>query len=63
MYTDPTETTERDFENEINTLENRVHRLGCEKFALKRALNEIVAILTDKQKEQVKQTLEFIKYY
>lgn len=63
MYTDPTETTERDFENEINTLENRVFRLDSEKFALKRALNEVVSILTDEQKEQVKQTLEFIKYY
>ncbi len=60
---DPTETTERDFDNEINTLENRVFRLDSEKFALKRALKEVVAILTDEQKEQVKQTLEFIKYY
>lgn len=63
MYTDPTETTERDFENEINTLENRVYRLNSEKYFLKKALNEVVAILTDEQKEQVKQTLESIKYY
>lgn len=63
MYTDPTETTERDFENEIDTLENRVYRLNSEKYFLKKALNEVVAILTDEQKEQVQKTLESIKNY
>ena len=56
MYTDPTETTERDFENEINTLENRVYRLNSEKYFIKKALNEVVAILTEEQKEQVQKT-------
>lgn len=59
----PTETTERDFENEVNTLENRVYRLNSEKYFIKRALNEVVAILTEEQKEQVQKTLESIKYY